>query len=352
MSDQQNPPQKDKKALRRILMIGGIAAVVLVGGGMYLHSGRYVHTDNAYVKAETVMIAPQVSGVVTAVPSADNAIVKKGDILFTIDQANYKLALSMAEANLVTARTGIERLKAQYRQSIGNLKIAQTDVTFAEQQFNRSKSLRGTNAVSQSNLDEATRNLRSAQENLLTIQAQQEEILAQLVGKPDIAVEDHPSFKAALAQRDQADLNLQRTVVVAPFDGITSTMPRLGDYASAGTPMLSLVSNNNMWVEANFKETDLTQMALGQPASLDVDTYPGHEWDGAVESISPASGAEFSVLPAQNATGNWVKVVQRIPVRIKVERDGNGPVLRAGMSTNVVIDTGHYPHLPRFLQNS
>ncbi len=298
------------------------------------------------------MIAPDISGTITVVGVTDNQSVKKGDLLFTIDESSYKIALAKAEADLVASRTKIEELKAQYRQKGEDLKMAQSDIALAQKNYNRQAALLKNEFASQARVDDVTHTLGNARQKVVLIEQQQAEILASLNGDAGIAVEEHPIYLAALAQLDKAKLDLQHTTVYAPADAIAGTVPKAGDYARAGVPVLNLVGAGHLWVEANYKETDLTHVVVGQPVEVEVDTYPGVRWAGKVESISPATGSEFSVLPAQNATGNWVKVVQRISVRIAIDPAEHTQALRSGMSAITQIDTGTYPHMPAALAHS
>lgn len=338
--------KKPKSMMRRILLLLGPVVVLTIGGFMYVTGGRYIHTDNAYVKADKIMIAPDISGTITSVSVDDNQPVKKGDVLFTIDDAPYKIALQKSEADLVAAETRIAELKAQYRQKTEDLKMAQSDIGLAQKNYNRQAALRKSEYASQARVDDVTHTLDNAKQKIVVIQQEQAEILASLNGDADIATADHPIYKAAQAQLDKAKLDLTHTIVYAPSDAIAGSAPQIGDYARASVPVLNLVGSNRVWIEANYKETDLTSVIVGQPVSIEIDTYPGVEWTGKVESISPATGSEFSVLPAQNATGNWVKVVQRISVRISIDQSEHAQALRSGMSALTQIDTGSYPHMP------
>lgn len=235
----QKPARKGNGARRRVLLILGPAVVAIVGGWMYLTGGRYIATDNAYVKTDIISIAPEVSGIIRTVDIDENAPVTKGETLFTIDDTNYTIAVAMAQANLNSAATQIEAMKARYQQKVQDIASAQADLS-----------------------------------------------------------------------------------------------------------AMNLATTGNMWIEANYKETELTNMQPGQKVEIEVDTYPHMKWEGTVQSISPATESEFSILPAQNATGNWVKVVQRIPVRIAIDQSSNSPQLRAGMSSHVTVDTEQWPHLP------
>lgn len=338
--------EKNKKNLRRVLMLGGVLVVLLTATALYMFSGRYMTTDNAYVKAEKVMISADVAGRVLPVPVGDNQFVKAGTLLFEIDPSTYDIAVQKAEAELRTVRMDIEEVRATYHQKEEELKIAEAVGDYAKTEFDRQSVLSAKDAIAKSRLDEATRDYNVARATVAQLKQEIAVELAKLEGNPDIPVEEHALYKTALATLETAQLDLARTKVYAPADGYTGTMPRGGDYANAGVPVMSFVSDKALWIEANFKETELTRMRPGQKVDIEVDTYPGRTWHGTVESISPATGSEFSVLPAQNATGNWVKVVQRVAVRIVPEQAQDDPPLRTGMSAEVSVDTGNYPHLP------
>lgn len=338
--------EKNKKSfLRRLLMLGLPMLVAAVALTAYVLSGRYVSTDNAYVKADKIMLAAEVSGTVMSVNAVDNQIVHKGDVLLTIDPQAYRIAVVKAEANLAAMETEIEEIRASYRQKREELKIAQVEADYAVREYDRQMKL-GEEATPRARIDAALRDRDAAATKVLQLEQEAQVILARLANNADIATADHPLYRQAMAELDAARLNLQRTEVRAPVTGVVGTMPRLGAYALAATPVLSLVASQDVWIEANFKETELTDITPGQRVHINIDTYPGYAWDGEVESISPATGSEFSILPAQNATGNWVKVVQRIAVRIRpLPREG-APVLRTGMSADIQVDTRRYPHLP------
>lgn len=342
---ENNEKQNGRKSLtRRILMLGGVFIVLVGGAWLYMTSGRYIVTDNAYVKAAKILITPQVDGTIMSVPVIDNQNVHAGDILFVIDPASYQIAVEEARADVANAYTGIEQLKAQYRQKQEDMAKAQVEVDFAKEEYERRIDLAKKGAVAQTEFSDTKRQRDMALKAVLAVQEEINGILAALTGDPDIKPEEHPLYQKAQATLHDAELNLARTTVKAPVDGMIGTAPQIGDYAREGVPLLNLVGSNDVWIEANYKETELTDVKIGQPVTIEVDTYPGHEWQGHVESVSPATGSEFSVLPAQNATGNWVKVVQRIAVRIAVDPGPKDLPLRTGMSTHVSIDIGHYPH--------
>ncbi|MBY0508987.1 MAG: HlyD family secretion protein [Rhodospirillaceae bacterium] len=331
---------QDKKALRRVLMMVVPAVIVAAGAAWYAFGGRYVGTDNAYIKAEIAAISPEVAGNIKQVLVTENQAVTKGQPLVVMDDTNFRIMLAASEAQLRTAIANIDGNKARYRQKAASMALMQSNAAFAEREFKRQSTLAASNFVAAAKLDEAKHSLESARQNIALLKQEEAEILASLEGDADIAPQNHSAYQAALAGKVTAETQIQRATIVAPFDGIVSQLPKVGDYARTGAPLLSMVSNNAVWIEANFKETDLTHMRVGQEVKIDVDTYPSRPFHGRVTSISQATGAEFSLLPAQNSTGNWVKVVQRIPVRISVEDQKDGPPLRSGMSVTADVDTG------------
>jgi membrane fusion protein (multidrug efflux system) len=344
--------RRRRRTVRRALLTLAPLLVIAAAAYLYLTGGRYVGTDNAYVKVDTVSVSPEVSGPIVAVDVAENQRVTAGQALFRIDDAPFRLALARAEAQLQSTRTDIESLKASYRQKQAEIALARTNEAYAKQEFDRQAALVQSNAVSRARYDEARHNFDAARQQIAVVQQQLAQILAQLAGEADIAAEAHPSYLNARAERDRAALDLARTVVRASIPGIAGRKPVVGQYVKAGDPAMTVVADRNAWIEANFKETDLTYVRPGQTVTIAVDTYPGHALAGTVESISQATGAEFAILPPQNATGNWVKVVQRIPVRIAVAVHDGDPPLRAGMSTDVEIDTGRRRALPAPLRTA
>lgn len=329
----------DRARLRPILMFGVPALMLAALAYVYLTSGRYVSTDNAYVKADMVSVSPDVGGRIVQVFVAQNQAVKAGEPLFEIDPAPYRLALAEADAQLAAAASNVNSLKAKYAMTEAQLTLAQSNVTFYDREYKRQAALAKRSFSSQSNLDTARHNFDTAIQLGAVLRESINQTVASLDGAPQAPVEEHSAYKQAKATRDNAALNLERTIVRAPFDGVLGRQPQVGDNVPAGMPVVTIVSQEKVWVEANFKETDMANVRPGQSATIDIDTYSGRNWNGHVGSIAQATGSEFSVLPAQNATGNWVKVVQRVPVRIEIDRKSGDPEIRAGMSVEVEIDT-------------
>src|SRR5262245_13009701 len=330
---------KDKRTLRRVLMLAGPVIVVAVAAAVYLSGGRYVETNNAYLQSDKVAVSAEVPGPVSQVLVQQNAPVDAGQVLFRIDDRPYRVAVQRAQAQLAKARTDVAATEASYREADAKLASAKTSLSFAEREFERQKELAEKKFISQASLDTARKALDLARQQVTAASQDLQRIAASLGGQPGLPVDQNPSVREAQSALAQAELDLSRTDVRAPFAGLASAPPKLGQYLNPGAAAMAVVADARVWVEANFNETDLTYMAPGQRATVKVDTYPGREWHGTVESVSPATGAQFSVLPPQNATGNWVKIVQRIPVRVALQSGPQDPQLIAGMSARVEIDT-------------
>ena len=342
-----DPAQQRRRRVRQALLALG-PLVVLVGALVaWTAGGRYVSTDNAYVHANKVTVATDVSGIVANVAVKESQRVEKGQVLFTLDQEPFRIALAGAEANLGTVRNQVATLQATYRQKQAQLAQAQTDARFFETTFERQQDLLKRGVAAQATFDQARRDLDAAREKVGVARADAEATLAQLGGKADAPVEQNAAFQAAQAQVDKARRDLERTAVLAPMAGIVTNVDALqvGEYLVAAQPAFSLVAAGDVSIEANPKESDVTYLREGEPAVVTIDAYPGREWQARVASVSPATGTEFSVLPAQNATGNWVKVVQRVPIRLALVLPPDAPPLRTGMSATVEIDTGHQRRL-------
>ena len=316
---------------------------------VWLSSGRFITTDNAYVKGDRAQIATELSGIIVEVSVKENQAVSRGQLLFKLDDQSYRLALVRLEAEIETARAEIRGLRAQWRVKREEIKAALSQQTYAVAEFERQSGLAEKKIASTQKLEETRLALDVARQRISAAEEDLTRIEAALAGDRRIRADDHPKVKQMVAARDEALLQLRRTIIESPLDGIVAKRPVPGSYATAGVPVMIVVADTDLWIEANFKETELTRVRTGQKASIHVDTYPDAECSGTVSSISQATGAEFAVLPPQNASGNWVKVVQRIPVRIAVTcRDGDPP-LRVGMSTTVEIDTGHSRSLSALL---
>lgn len=335
--------------LRFVLLMLGPIAVLLVGGYFYAMAGKYVQTEDAYVKADKVAVGVQVSGPIVSVEVDENQRVSKGDVLFRIEPDSYEIALARTEAALQQVRTDIAELKASYREKQAELQLANVNLDYAEREFQRQSSLAKKSIVSEARYEETQHKRAVAREEIAVLRHDLARILIKLGGGANLLADRLPSFQEAKARRDGAQLDIERTVVRAPFSGVVSQKPQPGKYVEPGDQVMSVVADKGMWIEANLKETQLTHVQVGQLVLVEVDAYPDFVWHGKVGSISQATGAEFSILPPQNATGNWVKVVQRIPVRILVEMQSDSPPLRAGMSTEVSIETGQQ-RLPRMVQ--
>jgi membrane fusion protein (multidrug efflux system) len=319
--------------------VGGPLLMAIVGGWFWLTSGRFVGTEDAYVKADKVILGAEVAGSIAAIAVRENQHVEAGSELLRIDDRHYRIALAKAEAELAAVTSDIESIKASLKQKNEELTLARTNATFAEREFQRQSQLATRKLNSQAQLDEARHKLDVARQQISVVEQERAQYLSRLSGNPDLPVKQHPDYLQAKATRDAAALDVERTVVRAPFAGIASRVPQVGQYVAAGNPLMSVVADSEMWIEANFMETDLTNVRPGQPTTVRIDSYPGREWTGHVLSISQATGAEFSVLPPQNASGNWVKIVQRIPVRIAIDARKDDPQLRLGMTATVEIDT-------------
>ncbi|KQT33612.1 secretion protein HlyD [Sphingomonas sp. Leaf412] len=324
---------------RLALLLGVPLLIALVGGYFYLTSGRYVSTDNAYVRQDMVSVSPDVSGRIVAVNVGENQRVKAGDILFRIDPEPFRIALLQADAALAEARVDVSTKATDTGTAAADIQSAQADVTLAQVNYGRQQALMRRGFTTRVAFDAATQQVAAARARLASAQASAARARAQL-GSGNAAGQP-AAIQAALARREQAALNLARTTVRAPTDGVVSQTSRLqvGNITPSGVPALSIVAGGAAWIEANFKETDLDHMRVGQSVRVEFDAYPELDVRGRVQSIGAGTGSQFSVLPAQNATGNWVKVTQRVPVRIAIA--GNPPrAMIAGLSADVTVDTG------------
>ncbi|RWL18250.1 MAG: HlyD family secretion protein [Mesorhizobium sp.] len=341
-------PRKKRRAGRFLLMFALPVALIAGGSYVWVTGGRYQETENANLQQAKVSIAADTAGRIVQVDIFDNQSVKQGDVLFAIDPEPYRIALAQADAAVAGARLNVEQLRAAYSQAVAQEKSDASQVDYAQSQYDRAAdlALKGINA--KSSLDEARNDLDKARQQLAAAEQGILSARAALGGNPDIETDKHPTVMAALAARDKAAYDLAQTTVRAPADGIVSQAAsfKVGQYVGSGTPLFSLVETGDTWIDANFKETQLTNMKPGQKAEIVVDTYPGKTFEATVEAIGAGTGAEFSLLPAQNATGNWVKVTQRIPVRLQLADADAKMSLRTGMSATVTVDTGVSRGLP------
>ena len=325
---------------RTVFLIVIPLLAICVGLYLYAAGGRYVSTDNAYVKANVIIISPEVSGRVTSVLVADNQSVEADDILLQLDSSPLEIILSRARAQMAVIRTELESLRADYGETVVQAQQAEDKVTYLDKRYKRQRKLLKQGLSSEEKHDEAKHDLQVARREVQIIQQRVQRVLAQLGGSEKLPVDQHPRYLTAQTTYDQAVVDLKATTIRAPASGIVSNMKlQVGEYALAGKPIFSLIENQPIWIEANLKETQLTHILPGQQATIVADAYPNKTWESVVSSIAPATGAEFSILPPQNASGNWVKVVQRIPINLVITDQTGGPQLRAGMTVSVRIDT-------------
>lgn len=341
-------PRKKRRTGRFLLMVALPLALLAGGAYVWVTGGRYQETENANLQQARISIASDTAGRIVQVGIADNQTVKAGDLLFVIDPEPYKIALAQADAAVAAARLNVEQLRAAYSQAMAQQKSAKSEVDYAQSQYDRAADLAEKGINAKSSLDEARNDLDKAKQQLAVAEQGIISAKAALGGNPDIETDKHPSVMSALAARDKTAYNLSQTTVKAPSDGIVyqASSFKVGQYVSVGTPLFALVETDDTWIDANFKETQLTNMKPGQKAEIVVDTYPGRTFEATVKAIGAGTGAEFSLLPAQNATGNWVKVTQRIPVRLELTDPDAKMALRTGMSATVTVDTGVARGLP------
>ncbi len=348
------PTPPAKRNLLRPLLFALLPVALVIGGYEYVTGGKVMSTDNAYVAARSLGVSTDVSGTVAAVEVHDNQHVEKGQVLFRLKSASFRVALEGAEAMLGTVRNQVLTLQASYKQSLSQIAQAKADLPFYETSYKRQQELLSAAYASKAAYDAAEHELTATRQRVSVAEAQAQSMLAQLGGDADQPLEMNPFYLQAKSAVDNARRDLDDTIVRAPFSGIVTNVDALqvGGYLKAAQAGFSLISDRDIWIEASPKETELTYVKPGEPATVTVDTYPDLAWHGTVQSISPASGSSFSLLPAQNTTGNWVKVVQRIPMRVQLELDPAKPPLRVGMSVVVDVETGHARGLPDAVQHA
>ena len=355
---ESNPSRTRPGLLRRLtglifrvcLLILGPLAVAGVGGYFYATGGRFITTDNAYVKSDKIFVSAEVSGPLIEVAVSENTPVVNGQTLIRIDDMPFRIAVSRAEARLAAVRRTIEATRAHYREELAVKQAAEEKVAYFQREFARREELQARGVSSEAALDQARHDLDLARQAVRQSIEKIAQIWAYLGDDSDRSVEMHPDYLEALAEQERAVFEISRTVIQAPTDGVvTSIGLQPGEYVTAGKPLFGIVATGEVWVDANLKETKLTYVKVGQTATIHVDAYPKISWRALVDSIGAATGSEFSVLPPQNATGNWVKIVQRVPVRLLLLDYTGEPPLRAGMSVLVSIDTEHRRKLPDFI---
>ncbi|TPN84161.1 HlyD family secretion protein [Mesorhizobium sp. CU2] len=344
-------PVKPRRSRTRPILFALLPIALAAGGYYYVVGGQVMTTDNAYIQAQSLGVSTDVSGTVDEIDVHDNQAVKKGDVLFRLRPASFQTALAGAKAQLGTVRNQVLTLQASYQQSLAAIDQAEADIPYYEAAFQRQQDLLKTSTASKATFDSAQHDLVAARQKVIVAKATAQSMLAQLGGDANQPVEQNPFYLQAQSAVDDAQRNLNDATVKAPFDGIVTNVDALqvGKYLPASQPAFALVSSTDIWIAAEPKETELTYVRPGQKATITIDGYPGAVWHGTVGSISPASSSSFSLLPAQNTSGNWVKVVQRIPMRVTINDPDGKPPLRGGMSAVVDIDTGHARGLPDFV---
>jgi len=318
----------------------GLIVALAVVLWLLLGGGRYVSTENAYVKIDMISLTADVSGPLTRVEVDRNQAVRQGQVLAEVDPEPYRIALQEARADQQAVRNRILSERADYARLQAQHAQAERDLAYHQRELERYQGLDRV-AVSRSQLDGARQKRDQAGAQKSVTEQELASLKAKLGGGPDVAVEEHPDYQAATAKLDRARYDLTHTRIVAPADGVIGgSTPLVGERVNAGVPVFTLAKNRSAWVEANLKETQLTNVREGQSVDVEVDSYPGVVWKATVQSLSPATGSEYALIPPQNASGNWVKVVQRVPVKLRLEDLDGKPPLRAGMSAEIAIDTG------------
>ena len=350
-TEQAAPMSPNRRRVRHALFL--LLPVALLGGGYsYVAGGRIMSTDDAYVNADKVAISTDVSGTVSEVDVTDNQEVAAGQVLYRLDPLQFQIALANAQANRAQIALTLDSMKRDYRRMLTDAVAQQAQVGLDRTRYERATRLLTSGVESRAGYDQTQYTQQTDQSKLEALRQEARVQLARLGGNPDIPTSQFPQYVQADAQVAEAQRELVHTVVLAPFAGIVTNVPAIapGKYLPASTTAFNLVDTHHVWIDATPKETELTYVRPGQPASLIVDTYPNIRWHGTVESLSPAAAQEFALLPAQNTSGNWVKVVQRVNMRIRVDTGNRSmPPLRAGMSVEVDVDTAHRRGLPHFL---
>jgi membrane fusion protein, multidrug efflux system len=335
-----------------LLIIPALAACLALF--FYLFSGRYIGTDNAYVGAQKVLITPEVSGKVVSIAVQEGQLLKPGDELFAIDAVPYRLAAQEAEARLARVKTDFESLKSNFASLGRRIELSRQALEAAQSDYDRKLALLNNRISTPSDVDRSRAALVVVKAQLEQLQQQEAATRIQLLGTADLALENFPQYVEALTTLDRARRDLANTTLRAPIAGVATqvTSIQMGRYLTAGAAVFSIIDSVNVWVEANPKETDLTYVRPGQPVAITVDAFPSRHWTGVVAAISPGTGAQFSILPPQNAAGNWIKIVQRVPVRIEFSPGQDVRRLRSGMSAVIEIDTGRVGKIASLFSSS
>lgn len=341
MNENANSGKRWRRLRHLVLLLLGPVIIASLSAWLYLQGGRYVSTDNAYVKADILSISSNVTGMVVEILPRDGERVERGDPLLRVDDQPYRIAVARAEANLANVRGDIESLRAEFVSKRLEIEKARTNLTFRDQELDRIRELVSSKSISRAQFDEATYARDSAERELAEKNQSLQVVRAKLID-PDSPTDAHPRVKLALAELEKAEWDLEHVLVKAPANGVIVISTHVGENVISGAPVMSLIDDHRLWIEANFKETDLTHLRLGQPAEIRIDTFPDLQITGRVAIISPATGSEFSLLPAQNSSGNWVKVVQRLKVVLAIEQVPAEFPVAAGMSVEVSVDTGHH----------
>ena len=341
------PALSRRKSLRIPLMVGGVGVVAVIATVMWFTGGRYMSTDDAYVQVARASISSNIAGRVVEIAVHDNQVVHRGDLLFRLDDQPFRIAADSARAKLAAAKLQVGAGKAAYAQQMAAVQKAEENVAFRQREFDRQQKVIAEGLTSKALFDQARHDRDAARAELVSAQQQAQSILAMLGGDLNADVDQHPTVLEAKAELDKADLNLSYTRIIAPDEGTVTKVEQLqaGDYINAASPVFALLSTHNVWIEANFKEDQLTHLRAGQSATISIDSYPGRQFKAHVESVAPGTGSQFSALPPENATGNWVKVVQRLPVRLVIDDLDASTPLRSGLSAIASVDTEHRRHL-------
>jgi membrane fusion protein (multidrug efflux system) len=340
--------------LRATLLLIIPALVGCFALAFYLFSGRYVTTDNAYIGAQKVLITPEVSGKVVSIAVQEGQLLKRGDELFAIDPVPYRLAAQEAQAKSARVKTDFENLKSNYASHGKQIELSRQALDAAQSDYDRKLALLNNRISTPSDVDRSRAALVAAKAQLEQLQQQEASARIQLLGDPELPLERFPQYVEALATLDRARRDLENTTLRAPIAGVATQVAsiQMGRYLAAGAAVFSIIDSANVWIDANPKETDLTYVRPGQPVVITVDAFPARHWTGVVAAISPGTGAQFSILPPQNAAGNWIKIVQRVPVRIEFATGQDLRRLRSGMSATVEIDTGRVGRIASFFSSS